>query len=243
MKLTVLGCGDAFASEGRFNTSFLLTDSTGHVLVDCGASTLIRLKQLGISPMEIDTIVITHFHGDHFGGLPFFMLSCHVEYERTTPITIIGPEGLKEKVYALQEALYPGTTSVLDTLIVEFREYEDQKTLQHGDLKVYARQVSHAPPSNPHGVRLTRAGKAFAFSGDTEWNDSLIDLAKDSDVFVIECNNYDKESPGHLSYNTIRDRRADFGSARLLLTHMGSVVIAQQSMEIERLQDGMEIDF
>lgn len=242
MKLTVLGCGDAFASSGRFNTSFLLEQGDKKILVDCGASTLIRLKQLGISVLEINTIIISHFHGDHFGGLPFFVLSSQIEHQRKGGFTIIGPQGIKEKVYQLQEGLYPGTTGILDGLGVQFVEFHDSEWINHEDLSIYARKVTHAPPSNPHGVKIKWADKTFSFSGDTEWNDSLIDLAKDSDAFVIECNNYQLDSPGHLSYRNILERCKDFTARKLLLSHMGTEVIDAKDIVFTRLEDGMVLD-
>lgn len=243
MELTVLGCGDAFASQGRFNTSFLLATQGRKVLVDCGASTLIRLKQLHIPVLQIETIIITHFHGDHYGGLPFLMLSNHIEYQRTTPLTIIGPSGIREKAYQLQEALYPGTSHIIDSLGVSFVEYQDAEWIAAGDMDIYARTVTHAPPSNPHGVKIRWQGSTFAFSGDTEWNDSLTDLAEGSDLFIIECNNLKQDSPGHLSYHTILEKHTSFNTKRLMLTHMGSQVIAQPSLQVERLEDGMQVSF
>jgi len=243
MKLTILGCGDAFGSGGRFNTCFMLEQDHRRILVDCGASTLIRLKQLGILVTSIDTIVITHFHGDHYGGIPFLVLSNHIEYQRTTPLTIIGPSGVEKMVFALQEALYPGTSKILEALNVTFVEYKDKHWTNTNDLEVYARPVTHAIPSHPHGVKIRWKDKVFSFSGDTEWNDSLIDLADGSDVFVIESNNLKEDSPGHLSYQTILERRALFNTKRMLLTHMGAEVLNQNSLEIERLSDGQEIIF
>ena len=243
MKLMILGCGDAFGSGGRYNTSLMLEHGNRRILVDCGASTLMRLKQLGILVTTIDTIVITHFHGDHYGGIPFLVLSNHIEYQRTTPLTIIGPPGVKKMVFALQEALYPGTSGVLEGLDVTFVEYKDKHWTISNELEVYARPVTHAVPSNPHGVKIRWSDKVFSFSGDTEWNDSLIDLADGSDIFVIECNNLEEDSPGHLSYQRIIERKALFNTKRLLLTHMGLEVINQGSLELERLFDGQEIVF
>lgn len=243
MKLTVLGCGDAFGSEGRYNTSFLLEADGQKILIDCGATTLVRLHQLGIDVASVDTILITHFHGDHYGGLPFLMLAQHFKYPKTHPITVIGPEGIQEKSYQLQEALYPGTGTIPDEVGVRYLEYSDTEELHHDELKILARKVTHAPPSNPHGIRLHWKDKVFGFSGDTEWDDALLDLADGTDLFIVECNNYQQESPGHLSYTTLMKRRAKLKTKRLVLSHMGSEMIHQRNIEIERLIDGMELEF
>lgn len=241
MKMTVLGCGDAFGSAGHFNTSFLLTHELHNVLIDCGASTLIRLKQLKLPVDSIDTIIITHFHGDHYGGLPFLILSNHLECKRTHPLTIIGPAGIRDRVYALQEALYPGTQPFLSALDLRFVELAASNWISSGQLAVYARKVTHAPPSNPHGVKVKMGQKVFAFSGDTEWDESLVDLASGSDAFVVECNNFDRETPGHLSYQTLLKKHALFDTRKLYLTHMGTDVLRQESLEFDRLADGMVI--
>ena len=142
MTVTVLGCGDAFGSKGRYNTSFLLANGSEKLLVDCGATSLVRLKQLGVAIDEIHTIIITHFHGDHYGGIPFLILSRHFEYEHQ-PLTLIGPSGLKEKLYTLQEVLYPGTSEFYEALNIEFIEYEPKKWIEHNALSVYSREVVH----------------------------------------------------------------------------------------------------
>ena len=69
-----LGTGDAFASGGRFQTCIMLETNQERVLLDCGASSLIPIKRAGIDPNEISLVLITHLHGDHFGGLPFLVL-------------------------------------------------------------------------------------------------------------------------------------------------------------------------
>lgn len=243
MKLTTIGCGDAFGSEGRYNTSFLLSDDQLNVLVDCGASTLLRLKQLNLSPESIDVIVITHFHGDHYGGIPFLMISNKMEYQRTRPLKIIGPKGIEENVYGLQDALYPGTSKLFNEMNVSFHEYADELQEFHEFVEVKGLTVTHSLDSNPHGVQIRIKDKLFGFSGDTEWNDHLLELSKDTDLFVIECNNLHEDSPGHLSYKTIQQRQNDFQTKRLLLTHMGSEVINAKNLEVDRLYDGLEIDF
>lgn len=82
-----VGSGDAFGSGGRFNTCFFVSSPTRRFLIDCGASSMIAIKQQGLDPNSIDTIFITHFHADHFGGIPFFMLDAQFFSKRTGPLT------------------------------------------------------------------------------------------------------------------------------------------------------------
>ncbi len=74
MRLQFIGSGDAFGSGGRLNTCFHVTGQQVNFLIDCGASSLIGLKKEDIRLNEIQAIFVTHFHADHFGGIPFFML-------------------------------------------------------------------------------------------------------------------------------------------------------------------------
>lgn len=240
VNLKVLGCGDALASEGRFNTSFFLETQKHSLLIDCGASTLIRLKQERIDVLDISTIIITHFHGDHYGGLPFFVIARYVEAGSLDPFTIIGPPGIKEKVYQLQEVLYPGTSNMLDEMHVLFIEFKDKSWLTTEDLSVYAEKVKHSPPSIPYGVKLRIEDYVIGFSGDTEWTDALIELADGADLFICECNNYQSESPGHLSYKIIQEKLKLLKADRIYLSHMNTEVLNAHEFALVRLADGME---
>src|SRR5262252_480018 len=82
MELTFVGCGDAIGSGGRFNTCFHVQSAGSAFPVDCGSSALISMKRLAIDPSAIDSIFITHFHADHFGGLPFLVLDAQFSKRR-----------------------------------------------------------------------------------------------------------------------------------------------------------------
>ena len=96
MRLTFLGSGDAFGSGGRFNTCFhLQRASHGNVLVDCGASSMVAIRKWGVDPNAISTVLVTHLHGDHFAGLPFFLLDAQLISRRTAPLLLAGPRGTR----------------------------------------------------------------------------------------------------------------------------------------------------
>ena len=241
-KLIVLGCGDAFGTGGRHTTSFLVENGSDSFLIDCGASTLVRLKQLDIPLASIKHVFITHFHGDHYGGVPFLILSNRVEHGGSIPMTIYGLKGVKEQVRKLQEALYPGTGSFIDDLPLTFVEYDMSWQSVADDLAVQAIPVTHSPPALPHGLKFHMGEKMLAFSGDTEWDDNLVELTDGAEVFITECNNYLMDSPGHLSLQTIEDRRNLLRCKQIWLSHMGKEMLALENSPYLRLDDGMELE-
>ena len=69
MRVKFLGAGDAFGSGGRLNTCLLVDRGESSFLIDCGASVMIAIRRFGVNPNTISTIILSHLHGDHFGGL------------------------------------------------------------------------------------------------------------------------------------------------------------------------------
>ena len=122
MKLTFVGCGDAFGSGGRFNTCFHLERAAGgNVLIDCGASSMVAIRKAGVDPNGIAAILVTHLHGDHFGGLPFFILDAQLVSRRTAPLTIAGRAGSAQEILfrrvRLRGTFVPGAQFFVDNRI------------------------------------------------------------------------------------------------------------------------------
>ena len=82
MKIQFLGCGDAFGAGGRFNTCFMVDAADTRFLIDCGATSLVAMNRLGVDPNTIDKILLTHLHGDHYGGVPFMLVHAHSASKR-----------------------------------------------------------------------------------------------------------------------------------------------------------------
>ena len=74
MRMHILGCGDAFGSGGRNQSGYLVEANDRLFLLDCGPTTLLAMKRAGIDPGRLDAILVSHLHGDHFGGIPFFFI-------------------------------------------------------------------------------------------------------------------------------------------------------------------------
>lgn len=264
IKITVIGCGTAFSDGGRAQTCFHVQSPEGTFLIDCGASSLASLKQQGFDLNKIDTVLISHFHGDHYGGLPYFLLEGAV-FGRREPLTIVSPPGCREKLAVLLELLYPGT-EVLEKLDLRFMEFscppgdaqrqspgkedaggEDGRSqgsseLAAGYLRLKAFPVSHAPATDPQGLRITTAGKTIAYSGDTCWDKHLIPIAAGADLFICECNFFSTSSVVHLDYQTLTRHLPELEFKQILLTHMGEEMLRQlDQVTLPCAEDGMQI--
>lgn len=240
--LRFLGCGDAFAAGGRLQTSFWLEGGEEPMLIDCGATTLVALKRDGIDSGSIGSVVLSHLHGDHFGGLPWLILDGQFT-GRTRPLVIAGPEKTEERFQQAFEALYPGAPDAqrkFETRVVEFADWQPCEV---GPAVVTALPVIHTPGTNPHALRIEYGGKVIAFSGDTEWTDALLEVADGADLFVCECQEYEREVPGHLNYLTLASKRDALGCRRLVVNHLGKSMLARLGeLDIEAAEDGMVVE-
>jgi len=243
VSLCCVGTGDAFGSGGRLNSCFHLAAAGEQILLDCGCSSLIGMQRCGINPAEIDTVVISHLHGDHFGGIPFLLLEGKYVSQRSRPLTLIGPPGLQQRVEAVAEVLYPGVFGQKLNFPIEYRLLDPNKPLQINSAQIECFQVKHGSSQHVYGLRVEVAGKVVSYTGDTEWTESLIPLAQGSDILIAECFAYDQPVPSHLDYLTLLQKRTQLGCQRLLLTHMGPTVLAKiDQLELETLNDGERID-
>jgi ribonuclease BN (tRNA processing enzyme) len=244
LKLQFVGCGDAFGSGGRFNTCFHLTGESTNLLIDCGASSLIALKQLGVDRNAIGAIAVTHFHADHFGGLPFFMLDAQFFSKRTEPLTIVGPPGLAKWYERVMETAFPGSTSVAPKFDFELREIRPGEVTRAGGGAIHAFQVSHGNPGGPFfAYRIEAEGRSVAYTGDTEWTDNLVGAARDVDLFVAEAYFFDKKVQLHLSLSDIEAHLTQMRPKRLVLTHMSDDMLGRlDDLPYESAEDGKVVE-
>jgi ribonuclease BN (tRNA processing enzyme) len=246
MRLTVVGCGDAFGSGGRLQTCYHV-DADGHpFLIDCGATAIIGLNRLGLDPNAIGTIFISHLHGDHFAGLVWWLLHGQHVGRRTAPLTVTGPVGIKGRFAAAAEALFPRSTQVASRFPMTFLEYSNEMPLEVGPVRVTPFEVSHPSGAPPYALRFETAGRTLSFSGDSEWVDALVPAGRDADLFIVECYAFDGDVRYHMSWRTIEQKLPQIGAKRVLLTHMNASMLAGRhavaTPGVMCAEDGLVID-
>ena len=217
LDLLFLGSGNAFAS-GRYWSSFLLN---GRYLFDASPVALPHLKRTGTALEEIEAIFISHFHGDHFLGLPFLLLEYAEHTARTKELTILGPPGIEERVRVVMDACYPHVFQKEAGYKVTYIDVEDGLTGQVAGAKFIARSVTHVDELDCFGYRLETGGRIAAYSGDSMMCDALVDLASGADVFVVECSCWQETCGPHLGPGDLRELRRQLGpEPTFILTHL-----------------------
>ena len=126
--LQFLVSGDAFGSGGRLQTCIYVDAGSDRFLVDCGASSMIALRHWHVSPTSVNTILLTHLHGDHFGGLPFLLLDAQLVSKRTQRLIVSGPPGTQARIQEAQEILFPGSSHILQRFPIHYMEWLDGKS-------------------------------------------------------------------------------------------------------------------
>lgn len=233
-----LGSGDAFGSGGRFQTCFLLFGADDPILIDCGASSLIAMKRVGVNPSEIGCVLLSHLHGDHFGGVPFLILDGQFS-RRERSLFIAGPPGVRERVEAAMEVLFPGSSRVKQRFAVKFVELQDRVTATVGPAVVAPFLVQHACGAPPYALRIEYGGKVITYSGDTEWTESLVDAVQGADLFICEAYFFEKKIKYHLDYQTLLNQRDRLECKRLVVTHMNQDMLSRRDeLEIDQAEDG-----
>lgn len=242
MKVTFVGCGDAFGSGGRFNTCIHAEDAAGTFLMDCGATSLVAMKKLGIDRNAINTILLTHFHADHFGGIPFFLLDAQLIARRKTPLLIVGPPGLRNWYERAMALAFSGERSMPFELVLH--EIAIGKPTTLNGCRVTAFHVLHDERAGPClAFRVESAGKTLCYSGDTEWTDTLIEAARGADLFICECYMYEKPRKSHMTLAALRDHLPRVGAGRVVLTHLSEDMLAHMAdVEFDCAVDGLVVE-
>jgi ribonuclease BN (tRNA processing enzyme) len=246
MKLTVVGCGDAFGSGGRLQTAYQVDWTGGRFLIDCGATILIGLNRLKLDPNAIATIFISHLHGDHFAGLVWWLIHAQHVGKRTVPLSVIGPPGLAGRFVNAAEALFPGSSNVPRRYELNFIELLGEAPLEVGAIRVTAFAVNHPSGAPSYALRFELDGKVIAFSGDSEWVENLVPAGRNADLYIMECYHFDGAPRFHMSWSKITAELDRIGAKRVMLTHMADAMLARRDdisdPRVVLAHDGLSIE-
>jgi ribonuclease BN (tRNA processing enzyme) len=246
----LLGTGTAFNEDGRGNQAILVEPAAGTApfLVDVGPTAVAAMMRFGVAHEALDRLFVTHLHGDHVAGWPFLLLHWVFVTRRERPFDVFGPVGVRECLEGLTRLCYREIQQD-GKMQFELRYHEIDPRQGALGADAAAGLVYDALPMDHHpsslGYRFVcGAAASFGVSGDTRWCTGLERLAATSRTLVVECSSVEERPHAHLSLSEIRRRRAELGTADLVLVHLPDAVALELARDpiarVTAAYDGMD---
>ena len=219
LELSFLGSANAFTLGGRYWSGFV---ANGRYVFEAPPTLLPHLKRLGLPLTDIRAVFISHFHGDHFLGLPFLFLEYLYLTPRQDDLLIVGPPGIEAKSEGLADMAFPGLSRAdagYRRVYLEARPGGEQSL---ADAHFQALPMRHAGEKlECFGYKLRLGDNTVAYTGDTEMCDEIFLLAEEADVLVMDCSYCEGEGPEHLGLEGVLEvRKRVSPRTAIILTHL-----------------------
>jgi ribonuclease BN (tRNA processing enzyme) len=161
-------------------------------------------------------------------------------------LAVVGPEGIEARFVTAAEALFPGSSSIQRRYQLRFVELARETPLAIGGVTVTPFEVNHPSGAPSYALRLVVGDKVLAFSGDTEWTESLIAAGAGADLYISECYAFDGVPRYHMSWRKIEAELPRMAPKRVLLTHMSDAMLAKRHEvkhpAVVMAEDGLVLD-
>lgn len=217
MKLTVFGCAGTFPGPDAPCSSYLVEHDGFRLLVDAGnGSTGVLQRSIGL--LDIDAVLISHMHGDHYLDLITYTYARRYHPDASPGcLPVHGPSDVRDHVAA---AFGRPVDELLDA-VYEFHPAEGPGRIAVGPFEVDLGRANH--PVETYAMRISADGRSLAYSADTGACDDLVKLARDADLFLCEASYLDGDpNPPdiHMTGREAAEHACRADARRLLLTHL-----------------------
>lgn len=231
MDVLFIGVGEA-CDPKHGNTSIHVHASNDvSLLCDCGFSVPHTYFAFFEDPDQLDMVWISHFHGDHFFGMPLLLLRLW-EMKRSKPLRIVGQRGVADKVVAAMDLAYLNFRARL-CYDVRFEEVEPGAARELSGLSLQFIQTDHSQKNL--GLLVDDGKKKLYYSGDGRPTNEVAGLIKNCNLAVHEAFRLDEEIHNHGSITGCLELANDAGIKKLALVHLERNFRQQQAVDIDVL--------
>ncbi len=231
MEIFFLGVGEA-CDPAHGNSSSLITTGNGiRILLDCGFSVPHQYFRTVAEPVELDYVWISHFHGDHFFGLPLLFLRLW-QLGRTRPLAVVGQKGIEDKVRSVLEMAYPTFEKKL-SFAFEFHVVHTLETISIGGMNWSAALTQHSQYNL--GLRIDDGTKRLYYSGDGRATNQARKLIQGCDFVIHESFSMVDTFPYHGSVTSTLRLADEIEMGQVALVHLDHTVRENELKNIEEM--------
>jgi ribonuclease BN (tRNA processing enzyme) len=223
-ELIVIGSGTGIPSLKRASPALIFRSGGITVLIDSGSGTLRRLLEVGITYNDIDLLLYTHIHPDHISDLVPILFACRYgERPRRRDLLCVGGPGFLRHFRKLK-GLY-GPWIKAESYRFTLKEVSE-RAFRFGEIDIRPRPTAHIEESVAYRItfkkgRAVKTSRSVTISGDTDYTQSIVDLASETDLLAVECSFPDeKKVKGHLTASLAGRIGAESRCKKLLLYHL-----------------------
>lgn len=225
MRVTVLGCGAAYARAGGACSGFLVQSDGATVWIDAGNGTLSNLQK-HVGYKDIDALVLTHRHWDHIADVTPLMYARAFDEAVEGALAVYAPPDVAPALLAGHAQL----AHEMYARVFDFRTLGPQ--FEVGALRFESFRTVH--PVETYGLRVSVNGKTFVYTADSAAFEQLASHCKGADLLICEAT-YVRDiqaDPGiHLWAHETGAVAAGAEPAKLVLTHIWPTIDPLRSVE------------
>ncbi|MGL1861123.1 MAG: ribonuclease Z [Pseudodesulfovibrio sp.] len=227
MRVIFVGVGEAF-DETLSNTSVLVESGGLAILLDCGFTAASSFWAVAERPLELDMLYISHFHGDHYFGIPA-LLGRSIEEGRSKPLTIMGQSGVAGKIRQLMDMAYPNSLKKAQ-FALNFIECQPETPATVDRMQFRFAVNDHPMPCL--SIRIESEGKSIFYSGDGKPTKETQALAQGCDLIIHESFFLEPTKPGHGTVDSSIEFAREAQAAHLALVHVQRTVRRENKQTI-----------
>ena len=215
MKLQFMGTGSIGSS--CFSACTVVNDD---VLIDMPNGIIKYMKKINVEVEKIRYIFITHFHGDHFDELPFYMIYKYAN-KCSYETVVYGPKGIKEKVVNLMELIFPNAyEDIKDKINVRFVEHNGEEVELENGIKVKPIPVIHENLKPAYGYMVFDVEHSVGFSGDSMYNESIDEIIENTEMSILDTNFPYDGNDAHMGVSDIEKLCQKYADKKIVCIHM-----------------------
>lgn len=236
VRFTVIGCAGTHASAERVCSSYLLRHEGTTLLLDLGSGALHNLQKV-IAIDELDAVVVSHLHPDHFIDLLALNYALRFHPAEPGPVPVHGPAALEPTL----SRLLPEESVEKMRDLLHFRSVSHGDILSIGSLELSFAAMNH--PADALGARISAGDVVIAYTGDTAPTPNISTIAQDADLLVIDSTWMESQRPLppdiHCTGLEAGQAAAAAGARRMVVTHVSPYNDAHAvAAEAARAYDG-----